>query len=67
MKNIRCFFAAFALLFAFASCEKPHVEAPVPAIKLGKTEVEIASDGGSVKVAYVIENPVEGEKLSAEK
>lgn len=65
MKNIRYFLTAFALLFAFASCEKPQVEAPAPAIKLGKTEVEIASDGGSVKVAYVIENPVEGEKLSA--
>lgn len=64
MKTSRFFIAIVSLLFAFASCEKPQAEL-VPAIRLAETEFAIASDGGSVKVAYVIENPVEGEKISA--
>ena len=64
MKTLRYLFAICSLLFAFASCEKPQVEAPVPAIKLADTQLTIESDGGSVRVAYVIENPVEGVTLA---
>lgn len=63
MKISRFFLAIVSLLFAVVSCEKQQTAAP--AIKLGNTELTVASDGGSVKVAYVIENPVEGEKISA--
>lgn len=66
MKALRYLFAICSVLFALASCEKPQVQAPVPAIKLAHTQLTIESDGGSVRVAYVIENPVEGEKLTAE-
>lgn len=66
MKVLRYLFAICPVLFALASCEKPQVEAPVPAIKLANAQLTIESDGGSVRVAYVIENPVEGEKLTAE-
>ena len=63
-----------AALWAFASCgpkeepeqkpdDKPD-QALTPAIQLAKTEVALASDGASVDLAYMIENPVEGQKIS---
>lgn len=66
MKALRYLFAICPVLFALASCEKPQEQVSVPAIKLADTQLTIESDGGSVRVAYVIENPVEGEKLTAE-
>ena len=57
-----------AMLSAFASCNKPVPEEPeeekTPVIQLAKTEVELASDGTAVDLAYMIENPVEGQKIS---
>ena len=63
-----------AALWAIASCgpkvepeqkpdDKPD-QALTPAIQLAKTEVALASDGASVDLAYMIENPVEGQKIS---
>ena len=42
--------------------EEPKPETPV--IQLAATEVELASDGAAVEVAYMIANPVEGQKIS---
>ena len=66
--------AMMAALWAFASCD-PKIEPDqqpddkpdqglTPAIQLAKTEVALASDGASVDIAYMIENPVEGQKIS---
>lgn len=71
MKKMRIWGAALSLLFAFAACDevKPEPEpdpTPVPVIKLGKEEVQLESDGASVKVAYAVENEIEGEKISVD-
>ena len=68
MKIIRFAIAIAATLTAFASCNKPVPEEPEevikPVIQLATTEVELASDGTAVDLAYMIENPVEGQKIS---
>ena len=68
MKIIRFALAIAATLTAFASCNKPVPEEPEevikPVIQLATTEVELASDGTAVDLAYMIENPVEGQKIS---
>ena len=68
MKIIRFALAIAATLTAFASCNKPVPEEPEevikPVIQLATTEVELASDGTAVELAYMIENPVEGQKIS---
>ena len=68
MKIYRFALAMVAMLSAFASCNKPVPEEPeeekTPVIQLAKTEVELASDGTAVDLAYMIENPVEGQKIS---
>ena len=57
--------AALQLLFVFAACqEKPEPEAEAPVIRLKATEVTLDSDGASENIAYVIENEIEGEKIS---
>ena len=71
IKNIAI--AMMAALWAFASCgpkiepdqpdDKPD-NGPAPVIQLAKTHVALASDGASVDLAYIIENPVEGQKIS---
>ena len=71
MKLMRYLAALSAIVLAALSCseikepvnqeeEKP----PVPEIQLAVSEVELASDGAAVDVAYMIENPVEGKKIS---
>lgn len=68
MKIIRFALATAATFAAFASCNKPVPEEPEevikPVIQLATTEVELASDGTAVDLAYMIENPVEGQKIS---
>ena len=68
MKIIRFALVIAATLTAFASCNKPVPEEPEevikPVIQLATTEVELASDGTAVDLAYMIENPVEGQKIS---
>ena len=62
-----------AALWTLASCgpkvepeqkpdDKPD-QVIAPVIQLAKTEVALASDGASVDLAYMIENPVEGQKI----
>ena len=56
---------ALQLLFVFAACqEKPEPEAEAPVIRIKTTEVSLDSDGASENIAYVIENEIEGEKIS---
>ena len=71
MKIMRYLFAMAAALLAALSCneikepvnqEEPKPETPV--IQLAATEVALASDGAAVEVAYMIANPVEGQKIS---
>ena len=71
MKIMRYLFAMTAAVFAALSCneikepvnqEEPKPETPV--IQLAATEVALASDGAAVEVAYMIANPVEGQKIS---
>lgn len=57
--------AVLQLLLVFAACqEKPEPEAEAPVIRLKATEVTLDSDGASENIAYVIENEIEGEKIS---
>lgn len=52
---------------AFVSCDKDKAEEPkAPVIKAAGTAVEAAHQGGSYKISYSVENPVEGESLKAE-
>lgn len=57
----------FASLFAlgFVACQDDPKEL-TPTITLGQTEVTIPSSGESVSIAYLVENPVEGEKIAVE-
>ena len=80
MKASRFILAAAAALWTLAACnqvEEPKQEDPekedpkqeqekpeAPQIQLAKTEVVLLSDGTAVEVAYMIDNPVEGQKLS---
>lgn len=80
MKASRFIVAAAAALWALAACnqvdepkqEDPEKEDPkqeqekpeAPQIQLAKSEVVLFSDGAAVEIAYMIENPVEGQKLS---
>ena len=67
MKIKHLIIAAAALVFGAASCQEKEPqkeETPAPQIQLRKTEVTIASDGASVNIAYMIENDVEGRKIS---
>lgn len=64
MKNFKCLVAALALVLGLAACENdPEFDNK---ITLGKSEVSIASDGAAVTVGYMVENPIEGEKISVE-
>ncbi len=60
MKIRNLLYAAAALVFAAVACQKEET----PEIQIQKTEVTLASDGASVNVAYLIENEVEGRKIS---
>ena len=71
MKIMRYLVALAAAVLAALSCneikepvnqEEPKPETPV--IQLAATEVALASDGAAVEVAYMIANPVEGQKIS---
>lgn len=69
MKIKHLIIAAAALVFGAASCQEKEPqkeETPAPQIQLRKTEVTLASDGASVNIAYIIENDVEGRKISVE-
>ena len=54
-----------AALFLMNGCQKPAEEAPDPVINLEVTEgrYEVPAAGGEVKIAYSVENPVEGVSL----
>ena len=55
-----------AALFLMNGCQKPAEEAPDPVINLDVTEgrYEVPAAGGEVKIAYSVENPVEGVSLN---
>ena len=46
----------------FACQEEPEI--PAPEIKLGQSEVSLTSNGATVPVGYIVENSLEGEKIS---
>ncbi len=70
MKISRYILAIAAAIWSLAACkevQEPQQEEPevlVPEIQVAKSEVSLLSDGTSVEVAYLINNPVEGQKLS---
>ncbi|MBO5709136.1 MAG: hypothetical protein J6S01_07330 [Bacteroidales bacterium] len=68
MKVSRFIVAAAAALWTLAACnqvEEPKQEEPeAPQIQVARSEVLLLSDGASVEVAYMIENPVDGQKIS---
>ena len=67
MKIRNLLYAAATLVFAAVACQEKEPqkeETPAPEIQIQKTEVTLASDGASVNVAYLIENEVEGRKIS---
>ena len=67
---------AMAALCAFVSCDQEiepdqnpddqQNQLGTPVIQVAKTEVSLDSDGASVNLAYLIENPVDGQNLSVE-
>ena len=72
MKIMR-YLVALAAAVAVMSCkevvnepEKPQEDQTpaAPVIQLAMSEVSLASDGTAVNVAYMIENPVDGQKIS---
>ena len=67
------YLVALAAAVAVMSCkevvnepEKPQEDQTpaAPVIQLAMSEVSLASDGTAVNVAYMIENPVDGQKIS---
>lgn len=63
MKFTKFIVAAFALVVGLTSCvEEP--EAPAPVIKLGESTLSLDAAGGAETIGYMIENPVEGEKIA---
>lgn len=70
MKSFRFMAAALSLILAVASCkEKPEPEplepeVKIPEIRLGQSEVSLDSDGAPVNVAYIVDNEIQGEKIS---
>ena len=68
MKILRYLLAVLPSLLVIASCDdikqEQEPEKLIPEIRLGKTEVALASDGAAVNVAYIIKNEVEGQKIS---
>ena len=69
MKMMRYLVALTAAAIAVLSCNKikepvDQGNTPAPAIQLAVSEVELASDGAAVDVAYMVENPVDGQKIS---
>ena len=67
MKIRNLLYAAAAFVFAAVACQEKEPqkeETPAPEIQIQKTEVTLASDGASINIAYLIENEVEGKKIS---
>lgn len=64
MKTTRFLVTLMSLLFFVCSCEQPAETPSVPEIQLGSTEIDIASDGAPVNVAYVVINEVTGKKIT---
>ena len=63
MKFTKFIVAALALVAGLTACvEEP--EAPSPVIKLGEQTITLEAAGDSQTVGYMVENPVEGEKIS---
>lgn len=63
MKFTKFILAAAALMVGLASCA-PDPEAPAPTIRLGENAITLEAAGDSQTIGYMIENPVEGEKIS---
>ncbi len=63
MKFAKFIVAALALMAGVTACvEEP--EAPSPEIKVGEQTITLEAAGDSYSIGYMIENPVEGEKIS---
>ena len=59
--------AAILMALALVSCKGPELtpETPdVPVIELADSVVTLESDGSSVRVAYMVQNPVEGQSIT---
>lgn len=63
MRSLKLFVFGLLALLGLASCE-PEPEVAKPVIKVGQTEVVLPAEGGSTSIGYLIENPVEGEKIA---
>ncbi|MBR5830165.1 MAG: hypothetical protein IKY63_02785, partial [Tidjanibacter sp.] len=63
MRSLKLFTLGLLALLGLASCE-PEPEVAKPVIKVGQTEVVLPAEGGSTSIGYLIENPVEGEKIA---
>ena len=63
MKFTKFIVAALALVVGLTSCEGDP-ETPAPVIKLGEQSLTLEAAGESQSVGYMIENPIEGEKIS---
>ena len=71
MKIMRYLVALSAAVLTALSCNEvkepvnqEEEKLEVPQIQLAMTEVALASDGAAVDVAYMVANPVEGQKIS---
>lgn len=67
MRRTHLILAAMAVL-GLSACREEQLEPETlaPAIKIAETEVKIAPEGGETRIAYQIENPVQGVTLEVE-
>lgn len=63
MKKINKILLLATLLVGLFACQE-EPEIPSPVIQLGESEVVLSSSGAAVSVAYLVENALEGEKIS---
>ena len=67
MKKIHIITAMLAVIGLSACREEPiEPETQAPVIKIAEAEVKIEPEGGSARIAYQIENPVQGVVLEVE-
>lgn len=63
MNKLKIFALSALAILGLASCQ-PDPETPAPEIKLGQTAVSLLAEGATESIAYLVENPVEGEKIA---
>lgn len=65
MKRLNQLLILLAFVTSMIACKKEQPEEQLsPVILLGQTEITLDADGAAVSIGYMIDNPVDGEKIS---